>query len=131
MSCAAVTCDTQKVDLVKLRDLGALIMLAALWGGSFLFMRIAAPALGPVVLAEARVLIAGGALLLYAAAIHRSAQLRALAGFAEIGTQHLAVILNPANERGIERFARLIHHPNPLRIAEALDHELLSPIASV
>jgi drug/metabolite transporter (DMT)-like permease len=41
----------------------ALILLAALWGGSFLFMRIAAPQLGPVWLIELRVLLAGLVLL--------------------------------------------------------------------
>lgn len=41
----------------------ALILLAALWGGSFLFMRVAAPVIGPVWLIEARVLIAGLVLL--------------------------------------------------------------------
>ena len=41
----------------------ALILLAALWGGSFLFMRIAAPVLGPVWLIELRVLLAGLVLL--------------------------------------------------------------------
>jgi drug/metabolite transporter (DMT)-like permease len=35
-----------------------LISLAAIWGGSFLFMRIAAPVLGPAVLIEFRVLLA-------------------------------------------------------------------------
>ncbi len=40
-----------------------LLLLAALWGGSFLFMRIAAPVLGPVWLIELRVLITGLALL--------------------------------------------------------------------
>ena len=38
-------------------------MLAAVWGGSFLFMRIAAPVLGPVWLIEFRVLLAGLVLL--------------------------------------------------------------------
>ena len=56
---------------MKLRDLTALIALAALWGGSFLFIRIAAPVLGPLVLADARVLLAGAALLLYGAAMRR------------------------------------------------------------
>jgi len=37
----------------------ALFLLAALWGGSFLFMRVAAPVLGPVWLMALRVLIAG------------------------------------------------------------------------
>jgi drug/metabolite transporter (DMT)-like permease len=41
----------------------ALVLLAALWGGSFLFMRVAAPVLGPVWLIESRVLLAGLVLL--------------------------------------------------------------------
>jgi len=45
------------------KQLAALLLLSALWGGSFLFIRVAAPALGPVVLVELRVLIAGIALL--------------------------------------------------------------------
>lgn len=44
-------------------DIGMLLLLAALWGGSFLFMRVAAPVLGPVWLIELRLLIAGLALL--------------------------------------------------------------------
>ena len=48
---------------MKLTDIGELLLLAALWGGSFLFMRIAAPVLGPVWLIESRVLLAGLALL--------------------------------------------------------------------
>lgn len=50
------------------KDLTALFVLSALWGSSFLFMRIAAPALGPVLLIELRVLIAGLALLAFALA---------------------------------------------------------------
>jgi drug/metabolite transporter (DMT)-like permease len=44
------------------RDLGELLALAALWGGSFLFMRVAVPAFGPFALAFLRVF--GAALLL-------------------------------------------------------------------
>lgn len=44
-------------------EIAELLLLAALWGGSFLFMRIAAPVLGPVWLIEFRVLLAGLALL--------------------------------------------------------------------
>lgn len=47
---------------MKPRDIADLLLLAALWGGSFLFMRIAAPAFGPVALIELRVAI--GALCL-------------------------------------------------------------------
>jgi len=40
---------------MKLSDALALLLLSALWGGSFLFMRVAAPVLGPVWLIEIRV----------------------------------------------------------------------------
>ncbi|MCV6609712.1 MAG: DMT family transporter [Amphritea sp.] len=42
-----------------------LLLLAALWGGSFLFMRVAAPVIGPAILIEFRLLLA--ALFLLAA----------------------------------------------------------------
>ncbi|MCK7500784.1 MAG: DMT family transporter [Comamonadaceae bacterium] len=48
---------------VKPRDLVDLVLLAAIWGASFLFMRIAAPAFGPVPLVELRVAIAAAFLL--------------------------------------------------------------------
>jgi drug/metabolite transporter (DMT)-like permease len=41
------------------KDLAALFALAAVWGGSFLFIRIAAPSLGPLPLAAGRVALAG------------------------------------------------------------------------
>src|SRR5215217_7966502 len=59
------------------RQLAMLLSLAALWGASFLFMRVAVPALGPIVLADARVAIAGTALLAYATAIGARPALRA------------------------------------------------------
>lgn len=46
-------------------DVGRLILLAAIWGASFLFMRVAAPHIGPVATADARMLIGGGALAAY------------------------------------------------------------------
>ena len=48
---------------MKLSDILALLLLAALWGDSFLLMRVAAPVLNPVWLIEMRVLLAGLALL--------------------------------------------------------------------
>ncbi|MDB5079546.1 MAG: EamA-like transporter family [Chloroflexi bacterium] len=51
---------------MRLKDTAALLFLAAIWGSSFLFIRIAAPVLGPLVLMTLRVVIAGAALLLYA-----------------------------------------------------------------
>lgn len=47
---------------MKPRDLGDLVLLAAIWGSSFLFMRLIVPAFGPVALAFVRV--TGAALIL-------------------------------------------------------------------
>ena len=44
------------------RQLAALLFLAAAWGASFLFIRVAAPVLGPFPLMAGRVLLAAGAL---------------------------------------------------------------------
>lgn len=53
------------------RDLGALILLAALWGASYIFIRVAVPALGPFVLMGVRVALAAAVLALYAAVLAR------------------------------------------------------------
>ena len=52
-------------------SLALLVVLAALWGGSFVFMRVAVPALGPIPLAFARVALAAMALLVLALAWRR------------------------------------------------------------
>ncbi|MBM7691154.1 drug/metabolite transporter (DMT)-like permease [Peribacillus deserti] len=59
------------------KDLAALFSLAAVWGASFLFIRIASPEFGPFVTVELRVLIAALALLLYAAVIRYRFSFRA------------------------------------------------------
>ena len=59
------------------RDLSALFLLGALWGGSFLFIRVAVPILGPALLMELRVLLAAVALALYAVVVGRLPALRA------------------------------------------------------
>lgn len=43
---------------MSIGDVARLLTLAALWGGSFAFMRVAVPALGPLWLAESRVALA-------------------------------------------------------------------------
>ncbi len=48
-----------------------LVVLSALWGGSFLFLRIAAPVFGPVVLAELRAAFAALFLLIVAWTLRR------------------------------------------------------------
>ena len=61
---------------MKSLDITALLILAAVWGGSFLFMRIAAPSLGPIWLIELRVLFAGLALMPILLRFKLMAQLR-------------------------------------------------------
>jgi len=74
-------------------DLGALLLLGALWGGSFAFIRVAAPALGPFVLMELRVLLATAALAAGAllAASWRSGLLRRWRGFLALGALNAAI----------------------------------------
>ena len=46
-------------------DTARLLLLAAIWGASYLFNRIVAPSFGPVLTAELRTLIGGSALAAY------------------------------------------------------------------
>jgi drug/metabolite transporter (DMT)-like permease len=61
---------------MKPKDFAGLILLGALWGGSFLFIRVAVPALGPFLLVELRVGLAAAALILYALAASRMPKIR-------------------------------------------------------
>ena len=61
---------------MSLRDLLQLLLLAAVWGGSFLLMRIAAPEIGPVWLIEMRVLLAGLALLPFSLSLNLLGEVR-------------------------------------------------------
>lgn len=56
---------------MRLRDLAVLVLLAAIWGASYLFIRIAAAPLGPVIIALLRVAIGAGGLLAWAALARR------------------------------------------------------------
>ena len=56
---------------MPVRALALLVTLAALWGGSFVFMRVAVPALGAIPLAYVRVSIAAAVLLAIAFAQRR------------------------------------------------------------
>jgi drug/metabolite transporter (DMT)-like permease len=58
------------------QDTARLLLLSALWGGSFIFIRIAAPVLGPVVLVWTRVLLAGLTLLAFALIMRRPLEIR-------------------------------------------------------
>lgn len=61
---------------MKPKDFAILILLGALWGGSFLFIRVAVPALGPFLLVDLRVGLAAAALFLYALAASRVPKIR-------------------------------------------------------
>lgn len=52
-----------KGDFMHARDLAILLLLAAVWGASFLFMRLGAPEFGPVALICLRMLIAAAFLI--------------------------------------------------------------------
>lgn len=62
------------------RDLAELGLLGAIWGGSFLLMRVAAPEFGPLALIELRVAIAAAVLAAAAAACGELRALRRHAG---------------------------------------------------
>ncbi|WP_019142136.1 DMT family transporter [Noviherbaspirillum massiliense] len=47
-------------------DLAKLVLLSAIWGGSFIFLRIIVPELGPLLTAILRTALAGSALLVFA-----------------------------------------------------------------
>ena len=58
-----------------MRELAAFVLLSALWGGSFIFIRVAVPDLGPIPLMAGRVSIAAVALGLVAVVLRRRLQL--------------------------------------------------------
>src|SRR5579862_3767277 len=58
-------------------DILRLLVLAAMWGGSFIFMRISAPVLGAIATVEIRVVVAALALSAYAAILHSNLELKA------------------------------------------------------
>jgi drug/metabolite transporter (DMT)-like permease len=74
------------------RDLGALVLLSALWGASFIYIRVAVPALGPFVLVELRVGLAAVVLALCAAFVGRLPKLRSRwRQFALLGAVNVAI----------------------------------------
>jgi drug/metabolite transporter (DMT)-like permease len=74
------------------RDLGALVLLSALWGASFIFIRVAVPALGPFVLVELRVGLGAVALALSAAFLGGLPKLRVRwRQFALLGMVNVAI----------------------------------------
>jgi len=60
---------------VRPADVARLVTLAAIWGGSFIFIRVLAPSLGPILTVATRVLLGGAVLVAYCRATGFSANL--------------------------------------------------------
>lgn len=74
------------------KDLMTLLALGALWGASFLFIRVAVPSLGPVLLMELRLGLAAATLALLAVAVGRLPKARARwKQFLFLGTVNAAI----------------------------------------
>jgi drug/metabolite transporter (DMT)-like permease len=76
---------------LSLLDLGSLLFLGAVWGGAFLFLRIAAPEVGPVWAAELRLLVGAGVLVAVAGRRTAAAARGRLLGFLVVGATFGAV----------------------------------------
>lgn len=61
---------------MRIQDWARLLSLAAIWGFSFIFMRVIAPVMGALWTAEVRILLAGIALMLWCCAIGFDMQIR-------------------------------------------------------
>lgn len=77
---------------MKPKDLAALATLAALWGASFLFMRIASPAVGPLVLVWLRVALAALFLIGYGLVLREAIQVsKHWRAFVRLGVVNAAI----------------------------------------
>ncbi len=72
----SLTNDIKRLDIISMQsrgyDFGWMLLLGAIWGGSFLFMRVAAPEFGPVPLIFVRLAIAS--VILFAMVTFRGQQ---------------------------------------------------------
>jgi drug/metabolite transporter (DMT)-like permease len=106
---------------VTLADAALLLALAALWGGSYLFIRIAVPGFGPAPLALARVIL--GALLLFAFALatRQPLSLRPYAGrlvvLAFLNAAFPYLLISAAELHLTASFAALLSATVPLFVA--------------
>ncbi len=71
--------------------LGELVLLGAIWGASFMFMRVAAPAFGPLALVELRLALGALVLLPFLWAVRRDLNPRLLGALAVVGIVNSAL----------------------------------------
>ncbi|BAS27778.1 membrane protein [Limnochorda pilosa] len=117
--------------------LAGLILLAALWGASFLFIRVAAPPFGPVALMAARLLVAALALGIPLALAGRREDLRAVArtpgSFLALGALNVALpftLIAFAELRLTASMAAILNATTPLFGAAAAAWRLHEPMSA-
>jgi drug/metabolite transporter (DMT)-like permease len=77
---------------LKSADYARLLLLAAIWGGAFIFLRVAAPVMGPVWTPEVRVLLGGLAVLAWLRFVGQDAALwRHRRAYLVVGTVNIAI----------------------------------------
>jgi drug/metabolite transporter (DMT)-like permease len=76
---------------MRIKDFGVLLLLAAIWGSSYLFIRVAAPTLGPILVALARVTVAAAGLLVWTAIARRRGELAFDRRFVVMGALNAAI----------------------------------------
>lgn len=81
----------QPVRPLSLLDLGSLLFLGAVWGGAFLFLRIASPEIGPVWAAEIRLAVGAITLVVFAGRRTLAVVRGRVVGFLVVGTMFAAV----------------------------------------
>ena len=76
---------------MRVKEMALLVLLAAIWGSSYLFIRVAAPAFGPVLVALLRVVVALGGLLVWIALSGQHGQIGFDRRFLILGAVNAAV----------------------------------------
>jgi drug/metabolite transporter (DMT)-like permease len=117
---------------MSVQDTARLLVLAALWGGSFIFIRVAAPSFGPVWMVEARVLVAGIALLLVARVSSARLGLRRWWGryfvMGAIGSAIPFLLITSAELRITASMAAILNSTSPLFAAMVASVWLREPL---
>lgn len=102
---------------LSLLDLGSLLFLGAVWGAVFLFMRIAAPQVGPVWAADIRLAIGAAVLVVVAGRRSLAAVRGRVAGFLIVGVLFAALpftLISFATVTLPAGFAALLNAATPL-----------------
>src|SRR3954453_487043 len=115
---------------LTLRQIRMLLALAAVWGASFLFIRVAVDDLGPVVLADARLLLAAAALAPFVAfSARRTVPLRRYVALGVVNAALPFTLIALAETRLDASLAAILNASTPLfaaLIAAIIGDELMT-----